>query len=48
VTAAALVSSAAYATVFLASAVAYTSVTGMPWRELVPSRGGVRALLGSG
>ena len=37
VTAAALVSSAAYATVFVATLVAYKRVSGKPWRFFVPS-----------
>jgi O-antigen/teichoic acid export membrane protein len=45
VTAAAIVSSASYATIFLASLVASVSVSGLAWRELVPTPGRVRALL---
>jgi O-antigen/teichoic acid export membrane protein len=44
VTAAALVSSAAYATVFVVTLVAYKSVTGMPWRWFAPTVARLRAL----
>jgi O-antigen/teichoic acid export membrane protein len=45
ITAAALVSSASYATVFLASAVAYKVVLGVPWRWFLPTPARLRALL---
>lgn len=45
ITAAALVSTAAYSTVFAASLLAYKSVHQIPWRSLVPTRGRLRALL---
>ena len=44
ITAAALVSTASYATVFLATLVAYKQVTGTPWRSFVPTPARVRAL----
>ena len=44
VTAAALVSSVAYATVFFATLVAYKQVSGKPWRFFVPSPALVRAI----
>ena len=44
VTAAAIVSSASYATIFLSSLVAYRHVTGLPWGALVPTPARVRAL----
>jgi O-antigen/teichoic acid export membrane protein len=44
ITAAAIVSSASYATVFLATLVAYKRVTGLPWRALLPGRERFRAL----
>lgn len=44
ITAAALVSSAAYATVFVVTLVAYKVVTGMPWRWFVPTVARLRAL----
>jgi O-antigen/teichoic acid export membrane protein len=44
VTAAALVSSAAYATVFAATLVAYRRVTGLPWRAFLPTPARLRAL----
>jgi O-antigen/teichoic acid export membrane protein len=44
ITAAALVSSASYAAVFLASVVAYKAVSGVPWRLFVPTPGRLRAL----
>jgi O-antigen/teichoic acid export membrane protein len=45
VTAAAIVSSASYATIFVASLVAFRSVSGLAWRDLVPTPARVRALL---
>lgn len=45
ITAAALVSTAAYSTVFAASLVAYKSVHRIPWRWFVPTRRRLRALL---
>ena len=45
VTAAAIVSSASYATIFLASLIAFRSVSGLSWRALLPTPGRVRALL---
>ncbi len=44
ITAAALVSTAAYATVFVASLVAYKLVSGVAWRSFVPTPTRVRAL----
>ena len=44
ITAAAIVSSASYATVFVASLVAYKRVTGLPWSALLPGRERFRAL----
>lgn len=44
ITAAALVSTAAYSTVFLATLVAYKVVTGRPWRSFVPTPARLRAL----
>ena len=44
ITAAAIVSSASYATVFVATLVAYKRVTGLPWRALLPGRERFRAL----
>jgi O-antigen/teichoic acid export membrane protein len=44
ITAAALVSTAAYTTVFVATAVAYKRVTGIPWRSFVPAPSRLRAL----
>jgi O-antigen/teichoic acid export membrane protein len=44
VTAAALVSSAAYATVFVATLVAYKRVSGKPWRFFLPSPALARAI----
>jgi O-antigen/teichoic acid export membrane protein len=44
ITAAALVSTAAYTTVFVATAVAYKRVVGIPWRSFVPAPSRVRAL----
>jgi hypothetical protein len=43
-TAAALVSSASYATVFVAMVLAYKHVTGMPWRDFLPTPSRLRAL----
>ena len=45
VTAAAIVSSASYATIFVASLLAFRHVSGLPWRGLVPTPGRVRTLL---
>jgi O-antigen/teichoic acid export membrane protein len=45
VRAAAIVSSASYATIFVASLVAFKRVSGLPWRGLVPTPGRVRTLL---
>ena len=45
VTAAAIVSSASYATIFVASLLAYRRVTGLPWGAFVPTPGRVRALV---
>jgi O-antigen/teichoic acid export membrane protein len=44
ITAAAIVSSVSYATVFLATLVAYKRVTGLPWPALLPGRERFRAL----
>jgi hypothetical protein len=44
VTAAALVSSTAYATVFVATLVAYKRVSGRPWSFFLPSPALVRAI----
>jgi O-antigen/teichoic acid export membrane protein len=44
ITAAALVSSASYATVFLAMLVVYKRIAGIPWRRFVPTPAGVRAI----
>jgi O-antigen/teichoic acid export membrane protein len=44
ITAAALVSTASYATVFFAALIAYQRVTGLPWREFVPTPARLRAL----
>jgi O-antigen/teichoic acid export membrane protein len=44
ITAAALVSTASYATVFLAALIAYQRVTGLPWREFVPTLARLRAI----
>ncbi len=44
--AAALVSTASYATVFATTLIAYKVVTGMPWRGFLPTPGRLRALLG--
>jgi O-antigen/teichoic acid export membrane protein len=46
ITAAALVSSASYATVFVATLVAYRRVTGLPWRAFLPTPARLRALAG--
>jgi O-antigen/teichoic acid export membrane protein len=43
ITAAALVSSASYATVFLAMLVVYKRIVGIPWRHFVPTAARVRA-----
>jgi O-antigen/teichoic acid export membrane protein len=45
ITAAALVSTAAYSTVFLATLVAYKVVTGRPWRWFVPTPARLRSLV---
>jgi O-antigen/teichoic acid export membrane protein len=45
ITAAALVSSASYAAVFVVSLVAYKRVTGVPWRRFVPSPANLRAIV---
>jgi O-antigen/teichoic acid export membrane protein len=44
ITAAAIVSTTSYATVFVAMLIAYTRVTGTGWAEFLPSPGRVRAL----
>jgi O-antigen/teichoic acid export membrane protein len=44
VTAAALVSTASYATVFIATLIAYKAVSGIPWRGLLPTPRRLRAL----
>jgi O-antigen/teichoic acid export membrane protein len=44
VTAAALVSTGAYATVFVSTLVAYKTVTGIPWRRFLPTRAALRVL----
>jgi len=44
ITAAALVSSVSYAVVFFAALIAYQRVTGVPWREFVPTPTRVRAI----
>jgi O-antigen/teichoic acid export membrane protein len=44
ITAAALVSTASYSTVFFAALIAYQRVTGIPWREFVPTPARVRAI----
>jgi O-antigen/teichoic acid export membrane protein len=44
ITAAALVSSASYATVFLAMLVVYKRIAGIPWRRFVPTPASVRAI----
>jgi O-antigen/teichoic acid export membrane protein len=45
ITAAALVSTASYATVFVAMLVAYKGVSGSSWRSLLPTPGRIRAFL---
>jgi hypothetical protein len=45
ITAAALVSTISYATVFVASAVAYKLVLGVPWRWFLPTPARVREVL---
>jgi O-antigen/teichoic acid export membrane protein len=42
ITAAAVVSSVSYATVFAATLIAYKAVTGVPWRSLIPTPARVR------
>ena len=44
ITAAALVSSASYGTIFLASLLAYKGVSGVPWRRFAPTPARLRAL----
>jgi O-antigen/teichoic acid export membrane protein len=44
ITAAALVSTASYSVVFVASVLAYKVVSGVPWRLFVPTPGRLRAL----
>jgi hypothetical protein len=44
ITAAALVSTAAYTTVFVATVVAYKVLTGIRWRSFVPTPSRLRAL----
>jgi O-antigen/teichoic acid export membrane protein len=44
ITAAALVSSASYATVFVAALLVYKSVSGAPWRSFLPTPASVRAM----
>ncbi len=46
ITAAALVSTTAYTTVFVATLVTYKFVNGTPWRWFVPTRARLRALIG--
>ena len=46
ITAAALVSSASYATVFVAMLVAYKVVSGSSWRSFLPTPARVRGFLG--
>jgi len=46
ITAAALVSTASYATAFAAALIAYKVVTGMPWRWFMPTPSRLRALSG--
>jgi hypothetical protein len=43
-TAAALVSTASYSTVFFAALIAYQRVTRIPWREFVPTPARLRAI----
>jgi O-antigen/teichoic acid export membrane protein len=45
ITAAARVSTASYATVFVATLVAYRAVSGTPWRWFLPAPARVRALV---
>jgi O-antigen/teichoic acid export membrane protein len=45
ITAAALVSSASYGTVFVAALIAYQRVTGVAWREFVPTPARLRAIV---
>jgi O-antigen/teichoic acid export membrane protein len=45
VTAAAIVSSASYGTVFVTTVIAYKAVSGMPWRWFVPTPARLRALV---
>ena len=47
ITAAALVSTAAYGTVFVATLVAYKRLSGMPWRWFLPTPDRLRALMRS-
>jgi O-antigen/teichoic acid export membrane protein len=44
ITAAALVSTASYSAVFLAALIAYQRVTGLPWRQFVPTPARLRAI----
>ena len=44
ITAAAIVSTVSYTTVFVATAVAYKRVAGIPWRAFVPAPSRLRAL----
>ncbi len=44
VTAAALVSTASYTVVFVTTLVAYRSITGLGWREFLPTSARLRAL----
>jgi len=44
ITAAALVSTASYTAVFLAALIAYQRVTGLPWRQFVPTPARLRAI----
>jgi O-antigen/teichoic acid export membrane protein len=44
ITAAALVSTVSYSVVFFAALVAYQRVTGVPWREFVPTPARLRAI----
>lgn len=46
VTAAAIVSSASYATIFVASLIAFHYVSGIPWRALVPTPAQLRSVAG--
>jgi O-antigen/teichoic acid export membrane protein len=45
ITAAALVSSVSYATVFFATLVVYKRVAGVPWRQFVPTPARIRAIV---